>query len=198
MTTTVIAGTALAAQAQNKRLDGGLATVIDKQVPERRERLVPPGAQGVGHFYDRCTACQLCVSNCPNGVLRPSTDLEHFLQPMMGYEKGYCRPECTVCSSLCPAGAILPVKKEEKLLVKIGTARVDFDLCLAYKGEAKCGNCARHCPSGAIRMVDDENGRRMPVVSEEQCIGCGACEYLCPSRPISAITVDGLSTHVRK
>ena len=51
LTTTVIAGTALAAQAQNKRLDGGLATVIDKQVPERRERLVPPGAQGVGHFY---------------------------------------------------------------------------------------------------------------------------------------------------
>lgn len=198
LTTTVVAGTALAAQAQNKRLDGGLATVIDKQVPERRERLVPPGALGVGHFYDRCTACQLCVSNCPNGVLRPSTDLEHFLQPMMGYEKGYCRPECTVCSSLCPDGAILPVKKEEKLLVKIGTARVDFDLCLAYKGEAKCGSCARHCPSGAIRMVDDENGRRMPVVNEEQCIGCGACEYLCPSRPISAITVDGLSTHVRK
>ena len=36
----------------------------------------------------------------------------------------------------------------------------------------------------------------MPVVNEEQCIGCGACEYLCPSRPVSAITVNGLSTHI--
>lgn len=198
LSTAAVVGSSLAVQAQNKRLDGGLAIVEDKQVPERRERIVPPGAQGIRHFYDRCTRCQLCVSNCPNGVLRPSTDLEHFLQPMMGYENGFCRPECTVCSSICPAGAILPVKKEEKLLVKIGTARVNLDLCLAHKGEAGCGNCARHCPSGAIRMVRGEDGKRMPVVNEEQCIGCGACEYLCPARPISAITVDGISTHIVK
>lgn len=196
--TTALAGTALAAGAQNKRLDGGLAKVIDKESPLRREVLVPPGAQSVTHFHDRCTACQLCVSNCPNDVLRPSTALEHFLQPEMGYENGYCRPECTVCSSLCPSGAILPLKKEEKLLVKIGTARVNLDLCLAYSGEASCGNCARHCPSGAIRMIRTDDGHRAPVVNEEQCIGCGACEYLCPSRPVSAITVDGISNHINK
>ena len=37
--------------------------------------------------------------------------------------------------------------------------------------------------------------RPKPVVMEEVCIGCGACEYLCPVRPISAITIDGLQTH---
>ena len=196
LVTTAIAGTALAAKAQNKRLDGGLADVVDKTVPERSGRLVPPGAGSVKRFYDRCTACQLCVSNCPNGVLRPSTDIEHFLQPEMGYEKGYCRPECNTCGTVCPAGAILPIKKEEKLLVHIGTAKVNPDLCFAALGKESCGNCAYHCPSGAIRMITDAEGRRMPVVNEEQCIGCGACEYLCPSRPVSAITVNGLSTHI--
>ena len=199
LTTAAVAGAALTLGAQNKRLDGGLAPVIDKQAPARSERLVPPGALSVRNFYDRCTACQLCVSNCPGGVLRPSTDLGHFLQPQMGYENGYCRPECTKCGELCPAGAISPISREEKTTVKIGTARVDFELCFAANGKENCGNCARHCPSGAIRMVDrHSDGRRIPVVSEEQCTGCGACEFLCPSRPISAITVDGLSIHRTK
>ena len=199
LATAAVAGAALTLGAQNKRLDGGLAPVIDKQAPARSERLVPPGALSVRNFYDRCTACQLCVSNCPGGVLRPSTDLGHFLQPQMGYENGYCRPECTKCGELCPAGAISPISREEKTTVKIGTARVDLELCFAANGKENCGNCARHCPSGAIRMVDrHSDGRRIPVVSEEQCTGCGACEFLCPSRPISAITVDGLSIHRTK
>lgn len=199
MATTALVGGSLALGAQNKRLDGGLADVIDKTSPERSERLVPFGAESVKDFYDRCTACQLCVSNCPNSVLRPSTDIGHFLQPQMGYEKGWCRPECTTCSQVCPAGAIRPLKAEEKLTHKIGTAKVNLSLCLAAKDEASCGNCSRHCPVGAVRMVKtDGYHRSIPVVAEAQCIGCGACEYLCPARPISAITVDGISVHIKK
>lgn len=199
MATTALVGGSLALGAQNKRLDGGLADVIDKTSPERAERLVPFGAESVKDFYDRCTACQLCVNNCPNGVLRPSTDIGHFLQPQMGYEKGWCRPECTTCSQVCPAGAIRPLKAEEKLTHKIGTAKVNLSLCLAAKDEAGCGNCSRHCPVGAVRMVKtDGYHRSIPVVAEAQCIGCGACEYLCPARPISAITVDGISVHIKK
>ncbi len=199
MTTAALVGGGLVLKAQNKKLDGGLAEVLDKTSPSRSERLVPFGARGVRDFYDRCTACQLCVSNCPNGVLRPSTDIEHFLQPQMGYENGWCRPECTACSQLCPAGAILPISAEEKLSHKIGTAKVNLSLCLAAKGEAGCGNCARHCPVGAVRMVRSEGySHSIPTVAEEQCIGCGACENLCPSRPLSAITVDGIFVHIKK
>ena len=199
MATTALIGSSLALGAQNKRLDGGLADIVDKTSPERDERLVPFGAESVKDFYDRCTACQLCVSNCPNGVLRTSTDIEHFLQPQMGYEKGWCRPECTTCSQVCPAGAIRPLKAEEKLTHKIGTAKINLSLCLAAKDEAGCGNCSRHCPVGAVRMVKtDGYHRSIPVVAEAQCIGCGACEYLCPARPISAITVDGVSVHIKK
>ena len=194
VTSAVVAASA-AAHAQD-HMHGGFAEVLDKKSPERTERLVPFGAVSVKHFYDHCTACQLCVSACKNGVLRPSSDLEHFMQPVMGYENGYCRPECTACSQVCPAGAIKPVTVDQKQTIRIGVAKVNLDLCLPAQGKDSCGNCSYHCPSGAIRMVRQQGSRmQIPTVSEDRCIGCGACENLCPSRPISAITVNGLSIH---
>lgn len=195
----LVTGAVLAASAAAHAQDhmhGGLADVIAKKSPERSERLVPFGAGSVKNFYDHCTACQLCVSACKNGVLRPSSDLEHFMQPVMGYENGYCRPECTACSQVCPAGAIKPVSVEQKQTIRIGVAKVNLDLCLPAQGKDSCGNCSYHCPSGAIRMVRQQGSRmQIPSVVEDRCIGCGACENLCPSRPISAITVNGLSIH---
>ena len=186
------------AQEGAKKLDGGLADLLPKQAPQRETPLTPPGSKSVKDFYRRCTACQLCVAECPNNVLRPSTDLKHFMQPEMSYERGYCRPECTRCSELCPTGAILKITKEEKTQYHVGTARVNAELCVVEKG-VECGNCARHCPAGAIRLVKDEaTGYRRPVVNEERCIGCGACENLCPARPISAITVNGRHNHIEE
>ncbi|MBO5581488.1 MAG: 4Fe-4S dicluster domain-containing protein [Bacteroidales bacterium] len=188
-------GTA-ALKAQEKKVDGGFATILDKEVPARDVPITPPGSKSIKDFYRRCTACQLCVAECPNQVLRPSTDLKHFMQPEMSYERGYCRPECTRCSEVCPTGAILQITKEEKTRYHIGTAQVNRTLCVSDQG-TECGNCARHCPAGAILMVEDEaTGFKHPVVNEELCIGCGACENLCPSRPISAITVNGRHNHL--
>ena len=188
------AGTATL-KAQSKKLDGGLTPLADKKAPERETPLTPPGSRSVKDFYRHCTACQLCVAACPNNVLRPSTDLQHLMQPEMSYERGFCRPECTRCSHVCPAGAIHPVTPEEKTQYHVGTARVNRDSCVSAQG-GSCGNCARKCPTGAIRMVKDEaSGNQIPVVAEEICIGCGACEFLCPVRPVSAITVNGRFEH---
>nr|MCR4569325.1 4Fe-4S dicluster domain-containing protein [Bacteroidales bacterium] len=183
------------AQEADKKVDGGFADVLPKQAPKREIPITPPGSFGARNFYRRCTACQLCVAECPNHVLRPSSRLEHLMQPEMSFEKGYCRPECTRCGELCPAGAILPISKEVKTNFHLGTAGVDVNLCLEATGKSKCGKCAQACPTGAIMMVDDGEHRR-PVVAEEVCIGCGKCEYLCPVRPISAITVNGKEVHV--
>ena len=186
----------LAGSAALKAEDGKLAPVIEKQELKRDTPIVPPGAGSAQNFYSHCTACQLCVQACPNGVLRPSTELEHLMQPQMGYEKGYCRPECTACSDVCPSGAILKLKEGEKLTISIGVARVNPDLCVVNRDLVSCGNCARHCPVGAIRMVPKEGTAfRVPTVNEELCLGCGACENLCPSRPVSAITVNGRQSH---
>ena len=83
-TTAVFAATA-ALKAQEKKVDGGLAVIEDKNpraaplpsLLRLTER--PPLAQ-------HCTACQLCISVCPNQVLRPSSDLTKLMQPEMSYE----------------------------------------------------------------------------------------------------------------
>ena len=204
MTGTVLAvgaaalkGVQARAQEAAKKVDGGFATVLPKEAPERETPITPPGSASVKDFYQRCTACQLCVAECPNNVLRPSGDLDRLMQPEMSFEKGWCRPECTRCSELCPAGAIRKITPEEKTQYQVGTARVNLKLCVSANGKAECGKCAQSCPSGAVQMVDNpDTGLRYPVVMEEVCIGCGACEYLCPSRPISAITVNGKPQHV--
>ncbi len=192
----VLTGTALA--QEKKKVDGGLAVIEDKVQPKRQTAILPPGAISADNMNRRCTACQLCVSECPNDVLRPSTDLMTMMQPMMSYEKGYCRPECNRCSSVCPAGAIKPITLADKSSIQIGHAVWVKKNCVAVADGVECGNCARHCPTGAIQMVHpngDESLPLIPAVNEARCIGCGACEYICPSRPYSAIYVEGNEVH---
>lgn len=193
-----VAGTTAALAQTQMKVDGGLAVIEDKKAPERKTPITPPGSVSIRHLEKHCTACQLCVSSCPNNVLRPSTDLMHFMQPTMSFERGYCRPECTRCSEVCPAGAIKPITREEKTTIHVGHAVWVKENCVVLTDGVSCGNCARHCPTGAIQMIDYEgpNGTvQVPAVDENKCIGCGACENLCPARPFSAIYVEGNEIH---
>lgn len=198
---TLAAGLAATAavKAEEKTVDGGLAMIADKVKPERKTKIVPPGALSIKNLESHCTACQLCVSACPNGVLRPSTDLGSLMQPESSYERGYCRPECTRCSDVCPTGAIRPISRAEKSSIQIGRAVWVKKNCIPITDGVECGNCARHCPAGAITMIPsvpgDENSLKIPAVNTERCIGCGACENLCPARPFSAIYVEGNEKH---
>ena len=129
-----------------------------------------------------------------------TTDLQRLMQPEMGYERGYCRPECVKCSEVCPTGAIRPITTADKSATQVGHAVWVAENCVVLTDGVKCGNCARHCPAGAIQMVKYKQGRqsgklRIPAVNTERCIGCGACENLCPARPFSAIYVEGHSAH---
>ncbi len=194
-----MATTGAALAQKKKKVDGGLAVIEDKKAPDRHTPITPPGSLSAQHFAQHCTACQLCVSNCPNGVLRPSTDLSTFMQPTMSYERGYCRPECNKCSEVCPTGAIKPITLADKSSTQIGHAVWIKKNCVPLTDGVECGNCARHCPAGAIIMVpsdpDDERSLKIPAVNEARCIGCGACENLCPARPFSAIYVEGHEVH---
>lgn len=193
-----LAMTGVALAQEKKKVDGGLAAIEDKQIPKRKTPITPPGSISAKHFSQHCTACQLCVSECPNDVLRPSTELDTFMQPKMEYDRGYCRVECNACASVCPAGAIKPITLAEKSSIQIGHAVWVKKNCVAVCDEVNCGNCARHCPTGAIQMVHpngDESKPMIPAINEARCIGCGACEYVCPSRPFSAIYVEGNEVH---
>lgn len=193
-----VAATAALAQ-EKKKVDGGLAAIKDKVAPERTTPLTPPGSLSADNLARHCTGCQLCVAECPNDVLRPSASLSKLMQPTMSYERGYCRPECNRCSQVCPAGAIRPIDLAEKSSTQIGHAVWLKKNCVVVTDGVSCGSCARHCPSGAITMValdaGAESPRMVPAVNTSRCIGCGACENLCPARPFSAIYVEGHEAH---
>lgn len=195
----VLATTTAALAQEKKKVDGGLAAIEEKKAPQRTTPITPPGSLSAKNMYQHCTACQLCVSACPNQVLRPSTGLLTLMQPMMSYERGYCRPECNRCSQVCPAGAIKPITAEEKSSTQIGHAVWIKKNCIPVTDGVECGNCERHCPTGAIEMEqldpNDEMSVMIPTVNETKCIGCGACENLCPARPFSAIYVEGHEVH---
>ncbi len=186
------------ANAQEKKGDGGLADIIDKREPVRKARITPPGSISWRHLQQHCTACQLCVNACKNQVLRPSADLSRWMTPYSSFDKGWCRPECTACGDVCPTDAIQPFTREEKTAIHTGHAVWSGRSCVANH-EGKCDNCARHCPTGAISMMakrpTDPKSFKIPVVNRELCIGCGACEYVCPARPLSAIHVEGHEVH---
>jgi polyferredoxin len=189
-----------AVRAQEMRGDGGYAVLVDKQAPDRENPITPPGSKSLRNLTAHCTGCQLCVAACPTQILRPSSDLKMFMQPTMSYENGYCRPECNKCSTVCPTGAIDLISVAEKSSVQIGHAVWVAKNCIVISDDKDCGNCERHCPTKAITMVPldpaDPKSRKIPTVNESLCIGCGACEHLCPSRPFSAIYVKGYQSHL--
>ena len=87
----------------------------------------------------------------------------------------------------------------EKSAIQIGHAVWIKENCVPLTDGMECGNCARHCPAAAIQMVASDpeiaDSPKIPAINVERCIGCGACENLCPSRPFSAIYVTGHQMH---
>ncbi len=176
--------------------DKAVAAIEGKTRPERKP-IVPAGSLGVQHLSRHCVACHLCVTRCPSKVLVPAMNelgLEGFLQPVMSYEMGYCRPQCTVCGDVCPTGAILKVTPEAKANIQIGYAVYLRENCLLNEGK-RCGNCVRHCPHEALSLVETEDGGEEISVDTSFCAGCGACEYYCPATPFKAIYVKGYEKH---
>ena len=171
-----------------------------KPLPNNKKYPVsPPGSLSIEHFKDKCTACHLCVSACPTQVLQPSF-LEYgftgMLQPRMDFHVNYCNYECTICSEVCPTGAILPLSKESKKTTQIGRVHFIMHNCVVHTDNTACGSCSEHCPTQAVRMVPYEGDLTIPEVNPDICVGCGACEYACPVRPHRAIYVDGNPEHL--
>lgn len=150
----------------------------------------PPGSGSVSDLMRRCTACNLCISRCPSNVLKAAGlgyGLGGVMMPQMDFTHGYCRPDCNACGKVCPAGAIRPFKPSDKKEMRHAVAVYRKADCLVAKEGLVCGNCAEHCPYGAIAMAKDGDGRSCPKVDPSKCAGCGACVYHCPAKAIRVV-----------
>lgn len=165
----------------------------------RKTPVSPPGSNNIQRFTAICTACQQCTSLCPSLVLQPSLkeySWHGIMQPVMNFSFGYCNFECTLCTEICPTGALLPVSPEDKKRIQLGKAKFVKDNCIVITKGTECGACSEHCPTKAVKMVPYQK-LRLPEVTENICIGCGACEYACPVKPYKAIYIEGNQVHAR-
>ncbi|MCL1865180.1 MAG: 4Fe-4S dicluster domain-containing protein [Spirochaetes bacterium] len=158
----------------------------------------PPGSISIDDFNKNCTACYLCVTRCPSSVLQPAVlqyGLSGIMQPFLDFNTGYCNYDCTICSEVCPTGAIKRLDKSEKHLIQLGKSYFVKENCITYTNGTACGACSEHCPTKAVDMVPFKKGLVIPEINQAICIGCGACENVCPVRPLRAIYVEGNRVH---
>jgi ferredoxin len=159
----------------------------------------PPGAGSIAEFNKTCTACSLCITACPNGVLQPAMmqyGLTGMMQPVMDYHKSFCTYNCTKCTEVCPTYALKPLILEAKKLTQLGKTNFIKDNCIVKTEKTACGACSEACPTKAVYMIPYEGNLLIPEVNTDICIGCGHCENACPTTPYKAIFVDGNPVHL--
>ncbi|RYZ65840.1 MAG: 4Fe-4S binding protein, partial [Proteobacteria bacterium] len=199
-----------------------LARVADSIDVNYHPRVIrPPGAVEERAFLERCIRCAECMKVCPNNALHPAlfeAGIEGLWTPILIARIGYCENSCVLCGQVCPTGAIQKITEKEKLgqgvaPVKIGTAFYDHGRCLPWSMQTPCIVCEEFCPTSpkAIWVEEVEAPVRdskygpegaqpamltvklqRPHVDPSLCIGCGACEKVCPVQDQPAVYVTNV------
>ena len=168
-----------------------------KQLPAQRPVIRPPGALKEEVFLDACVRCGNCMKVCVTNGLQPvmlESGWQGVWTPQLVPEVGYCEYNCTLCGNVCPTGAIARLDEEKKRRTKLGTAKIDRSICLAWAYNKECIVCEEHCPVAdkAIKTqtsIHEGKVIHKPYVDESKCVGCGICQNKCPVRPKRAIRV---------
>jgi polyferredoxin len=181
----------------------------------------PPGAVEERAFLERCIRCAECMKVCPNNALHPAffeAGIEGLWTPILIARIGYCEYSCVLCGQVCPTGAIQKITEKEKMglgqpPLKIGTAFYDHGRCLPWSMQTPCIVCEEFCPTSPKAIWVEEvdapvreskpgaDGAppayttvhlQRPHVDPSLCIGCGACEKVCPVQDQPAVYVTSV------
>ncbi len=150
---------------------------------KKEEVLRPPGALPESQFKTVCARCGNCAKACPTNIIQASFDPDDLLgalTPQIHFHDSYCLPECTRCGSVCPSGAISQFTVDEKKRLVIGIAHIELSDCLLTHFK-ECDRCKTYCEFDAIEIRTSDDGfTAYPVVLKDRCVGCGACQIVCP------------------
>jgi polyferredoxin len=181
----------------------------------------PPGAVEERGFLERCIRCAECMKVCPNNALHPAffeAGVEGLWTPILIARIGYCEFSCVLCGQVCPTGAIQKISEKEKMgqgqpPIKIGTAFYDHGRCLPWSMQTPCIVCEEFCPTSPKAIWVEEVDAMVrestpgadgappayktvhlqrPHVDPSLCVGCGACEKVCPVQDQPAVYVTSV------
>ena len=169
----------------------------------------PPGGQDEDRLLGMCVRCGKCMEVCPTGVIAPAHIEDGIVgvrtprldfsrsKAQLGSLAGWC-DHCDDanggtprCAQVCPTGALTPSEGSTFDSMRLGTAVINRDWCLAWRLKG-CTICQNACPLGAISF----DGNNRPVVDERLCNGCGACEQACVSLESTSIGQDENNKHM--
>ena len=143
----------------------------------------PPASVEASLFNSLCCRCGCCSKACPTGIITPQTDFTSpfsWMTPEISFKSGYCLETCSRCSQVCPSGAITLFDVRAKNRLFMGTAEADLENCLVVNNR-ECVRCVESCKYDAIKFVSGHSVLNViPVVLNQKCVGCGACEVVCP------------------
>jgi ferredoxin-type protein NapF len=164
----------------------GLAAgmVIPKFLKPGNDNIIrPPATVDPSLLYSLCSRCGSCNKVCPTGIIIPYTgtgNIPAWMTPSVRFRTGYCLETCNLCSVVCPTGAISLFSPGAKNRLFMGTALVNIKDCRLFSNR-ECVKCKESCRYEAIDFRKQGSLlKMMPVVNKDKCVGCGACEVVCP------------------
>lgn len=156
----------------------------------KKSFLRPPGSIPEEKFNTLCLRCGNCIKSCPTAILGNHMDPPNGLSwmvPEISFTHGYCLEMCNTCSQVCPSGSITLFDKDAKDQLFIGYAEILLEDCLLSKNK-ECDRCKAACSYDAIKIEPGEGAfQALPVVSQDKCVGCGACVVICPPSVIEVV-----------
>jgi len=151
------------------------------------------GANCGGCGYTGCSAAAVAVVEGkapPSACLIASTESAVNIAAIMGVDPGSAEP--LISSNTCLGGNraddkyhYMGVDSCHALDAFYGGKRVCSIGCLGF------GDCVKACNFDAIEI--GPNG--YPVVDESKCVGCGACEKVCPKNILTVRTMSQRLLH---
>lgn len=173
----------------------GLAAHIDRSISKRLEGpLRPPGALDEVEFLATCTRCDACLTACPYQAIQrmPHSAGLAAQTPFIDPQAQPCYL-CvdTPCISVCEPKALLPTEIRQ---VNMGQAVVDEQLCMTHKDKV-CTICYDACPFPEEAITIDAEFHPRVL---DACVGCGMCQYHCPTVPVSIQSLSPLKLRKRQ
>ncbi|NOQ89679.1 MAG: ferredoxin-type protein NapF [Gammaproteobacteria bacterium] len=142
--------------------------------------LRPPWAVDESLFTEICTNCGECIPQCPTHIIKQAR--ANF--PVIDFTSGECL-FCEECVDVCKPKALLKNTRKSPWSIK---ASISKGVCIAHKG-VECRSCYDPCEARAIMMPPRLGGISIPIISPDNCTGCGACFSVCP---VQAVTMGPL------
>lgn len=151
--------------------------------------LRPPGVVAEKDFTARCISCGQCVAVCNYSCIVMTADYPlGVFTPKVFPQESPCFL-CMKCSDICPTDALRKVDMADS---GMGKAYLDTTICHDYqdKNAIMCWTCFERCPLKGT-AIELANGYT-PTITEN-CVGCGVCEYVCPTAAIHTVPSRKLS-----